>query len=278
MLCLAPIHMQHNKFNYDVPCRQCLPCRLNKQREWTGRILLESKSHEHNTFVTMTYDEENVQVITKREMQLWQKKFRKELDRRTGETCRFYTIGEYGTRTARPHYHAIIFGPDPRIAEAILQQTWSKGFVKASSMLPTHASYVARYSTKKLARSWTPKNHPEFVIMSKKPPMGTEYFNQIISTLKNRLTRGQISENDILENVNRIKLSGQLYPLSQIFKERLISQLEINYRPYLGKLIGKHFGLKETWKTMEGINSIALKRSISSQKATNIQLNYRETI
>ena len=247
MLCLAPISMTTHGFNHNVPCRQCRSCKLNKQREWVGRILLEARSHKHSTFTTMTYDEKHVSPVYYEEMERWQKRFRKELKARTGERCRFYTIGEYGTRTARPHYHSLIFGPSPLISEAILQTTWSKGFVTAFPMQLTHAPYIARYTTKKLQAKETPQSFPEFAIMSRKPALGTAYIKIMIESLRNRLTRGQISAETILDTVKCIRLDGKRYPLSQLFRDQIIKELGPAFVPLLAPLITAHFKTREQW-------------------------------
>ncbi len=41
------------------PCGQCQNCRINKQREWTGRILLEAQMYPISSFVTLTYADEH---------------------------------------------------------------------------------------------------------------------------------------------------------------------------------------------------------------------------
>lgn len=47
-----------------------------------------------------------IYTLRKRDFQL----FMKVLRRRTGQKVRYFAAGEYGDKTFRPHYHAIIFG------------------------------------------------------------------------------------------------------------------------------------------------------------------------
>lgn len=67
--------------------------------------------------------------------------------RARGERIRFFSCGEYGERTVRPHYHAILFGLRK---EASVQACWSKGFARVDPVTPAAISYVAGYCAKKV--------------------------------------------------------------------------------------------------------------------------------
>ena len=123
MLCLNPIIRNISKnFNgyqhaYKLPCGKCLPCRLNRTAEWTTRMLYELKSWRCASFVTLTYNDENLPIaengrstLVKKDVQLFMKRLRKY----SGRELKYYAVGEYGSveKTHRPHYHLIIFGFD----------------------------------------------------------------------------------------------------------------------------------------------------------------------
>lgn len=36
-------------------CGQCMPCRFNKRRIWSHRIMLEAGQYKDNAFVTLSY-------------------------------------------------------------------------------------------------------------------------------------------------------------------------------------------------------------------------------
>ena len=38
-----------------VPCGQCVGCRLERSRQWAIRCMHESQLHEKNCFITLTY-------------------------------------------------------------------------------------------------------------------------------------------------------------------------------------------------------------------------------
>lgn len=78
---------------------------------------------------------------------------------------RYYAVGEYGSKTRRPHYHIMIFGwsPSDKVALKVhngnpvyiskqLQALWSHGYSSVSDVSPYVARYAARYVTKKFAR------------------------------------------------------------------------------------------------------------------------------
>ena len=48
-----------------------------------------------------------MQTLRKRDYQLFMKRLRKAFP---NDKIRFYAAGEYGPKTLRPHYHAILFG------------------------------------------------------------------------------------------------------------------------------------------------------------------------
>lgn len=168
MKCKAPFR----KGLLEAGCGQCTPCRINRQRTWAIRIVLEAGQHEHSSFVTLTYSDELRPAdgcVSVREGQL----FLKRLRRRIG-SFRYFFVGEYGERTWRPHYHAILFGVrnGSGVAEA-----WGKGFVSCSGVGRESASYVAGYCIKGLTSEARMKFAgrslaPEFALMSRKPGIG----------------------------------------------------------------------------------------------------------
>jgi hypothetical protein len=145
----------------DLPCGKCTGCRLEYSRQWALRCYHEAQLHEHNSFITLTYNNENIPgdlSIHKKELQDFIKRLRKN----TGVKLRYFACGEYGEK-GRPHYHAIIFGydfPDRRLwsktkggllfRSAILEKAWQhKGYCSIGNVTFESAAYVARYVMKK---------------------------------------------------------------------------------------------------------------------------------
>ena len=101
MLCRKPYVGPAGAF----PCGQCLPCRLNRRRTWTHRIMLEAMCHGDNAFVTLTYEDDNVRSLVPKDPQDWLKRIRKAVE---PLRLRYYLVGEYGDISERPHYHVAL--------------------------------------------------------------------------------------------------------------------------------------------------------------------------
>lgn len=151
--------------------------------------------------------------LVKRDFQIFMKRLRKEYDIiYPGRKLRYYAAGEYGDHTGRPHYHAIIFGLElndlvfyKRSGEyylyvsPFLDSLWydvcddgskqSKGFITVAPATWETAAYTARYCTNKLTGDYSSIYDdlniiPPFTLMSRKPGIGLQYFEDNIDKLK----------------------------------------------------------------------------------------------
>lgn len=161
--------------NLHLPCGRCVGCRVSKAREWAIRCTFEAAQHDHSSFVTLTYDDEHCPPqLRKADLSGWVKRVRARVDTR----FKFFACGEYGERTARPHYHALVFG----LREAALfQDCWKFGFTRTDEVTPASIAYVAGYVSKKYGsvpqpREWVNTEtgevieaQPEFRLMSRRP-------------------------------------------------------------------------------------------------------------
>lgn len=151
----------HTYTEMDIPCGQCILCRLEHARQWAVRITHEAQLHEENAFITLTYNDENLpehSSLNYRHLQLFWKRLRKEIG-----PIRYYAVGEYGDDTNRPHYHACIFGkawiegrtilrksPSWLWTHPQLERAWGMGHVSIGALTFESAQYTASYVTKKL--------------------------------------------------------------------------------------------------------------------------------
>lgn len=192
----------------DLPCGQCVGCRLERSRQWAVRIMHEASLHEESCFVTLTYSPENLPAdlsLNKRHFQLFCKRLRKRLGK-----FRFFHCGEYGESSGRPHYHACFFGLDfsdkvfysetggnRLYTSKILDELWTHGECKIGSLSFESAAYVARYCLKKVTGGAAEAHYlrcdfttgesyfltPEYVTMSRRPGIGRgwiqSYLNEV---------------------------------------------------------------------------------------------------
>ena len=168
------------KVKMTIPCGQCTGCRLAKAREWTIRCIHEAQMHSENSFVTLTYNDENLPKggnLNYEDFQLFMKKLRNRYCRKRP---RFYMCAEYGDNYGRPHYHVLLFGLDfhdkqfHRVSEKdnksvlyrspTLETVWDKGFSEIGEVNYHTAQYVAQYIFKKQkglsVQESTPDNDP----------------------------------------------------------------------------------------------------------------------
>ena len=187
-----------------VECGRCMACRMSRAKDWAVRCVMESKLHDKNSFVTLTYDNEHLptgNTLVKRDLQLFMKRLRKKF----GAGIRFFACGEYGTKYQRPHYHLLLFGfdfPDKTpwksskgakfghnfdnvvYRSASLEGLWTFGFSTVGSVSYESCSYVSRYILKK-QRGEKDENSvyrkqnilPEFTLMSRKPGIARSFYD-----------------------------------------------------------------------------------------------------
>lgn len=176
MQCTSPVNLDGALF----PCGNCISCRISRTREWAVRIMHEASYHENSVFITLTYDDKHLPDdvgLHKRDLQLFFKRFRKELEPRK---IKYYACGEYGEQTQRPHYHAIIFGVG--ILDKIFKylrtvggkdyyttDSWTLGYIFLGSVTYKSARYVAGYIQKKYNGKLA-----EEVYGGKQPPFQTQ--------------------------------------------------------------------------------------------------------
>lgn len=201
MLCRHPFISQGMPF----PCGQCMPCRLQKRRHWTHRILLEAGEYKQNAFVTLTYADETMPrlddgrgTLLPADLQKWLKRIRERI---APVQIRFFGVGEYGNKTQRPHYHVALFNYPPcwRLSGShftdghccsncdLILDTWKLGHVHSGRISVRSAQYIASYTTKKMTKADDLRlngRYPEFARMSNRPyGIGAGAMHEVASTL-----------------------------------------------------------------------------------------------
>lgn len=152
-----------------LPCGKCVGCKLRRSQEWATRCMHEARYHESSSFLTLTYNDENLpkgDTLVKKDFQDFMKRLRFELESKHGVNgLKYYMVGEYGENFQRPHYHALLYGwsfPDripevhsacaerPLYSSPQLDRLWGLGLCRVGDLTEQSAAYCARYTMKKL--------------------------------------------------------------------------------------------------------------------------------
>lgn len=155
-----------------VPCGKCPECAKARVNSWLFRIQKELEDSSNPLFITLTYDETHVPktpngllTLDKTDVQKFFKRLRKRYAKQSDKQIRYYAVGEYGSNTKRPHYHAILFNLDD---PDLVHLAWGLGFTYTPMVRNGAINYVLKYISK-------PKTPPlpgddrlkEFSLMSK---------------------------------------------------------------------------------------------------------------
>ncbi len=187
-----------------LPCGSCIGCRLEHSRQWAVRMMHEAQMHDSNSFITLTYRDEDLPLngVNVGHFQDFMKRLRSRLSPRA---IRFFHCGEYGEKFSRPHYHAIIFGfdfPDKVVwkdsnghalyKSVFLDRVWSRGHCLIGDCTFESCAYVARYCVKKVNGELAHDHYwrvnevtgelvevtPEYCTMSRRPGIGASWMDK----------------------------------------------------------------------------------------------------
>lgn len=149
-----------------VPCGKCIVCQTNKAAEWAARLTHELQTSKQACFITLTYNDSYVPMFSDGLLTLWKddlqrfwKRFRKEY----GKGIKYFSVGEYGSMTERPHYHAVIFNWSPKYDDLVpltsplgkqyftlkkLEDLWGYGNCQVGSCTTDSIYYCSGYILK----------------------------------------------------------------------------------------------------------------------------------
>lgn len=198
-----------------LPCGQCVGCRLERSRQWAIRCMHEASLYRNNAFITLTYSDEHLpddRSLRYEDFQKFMKRLRKRFaglelsanpQSKDSHPIRFYMAGEYGENFGRPHFHACLFNFDFQdkvvwrrspsgsliYRSKALEELWPFGFSSIGEVNFQSAAYVARYIMKKVNGKHQAQHYeevdqetgevtsrvPEFNKMSLKPGIGSDW-------------------------------------------------------------------------------------------------------
>ncbi|WXW90276.1 MAG: replication associated protein [Microviridae sp.] len=209
-------------------------CRMDRSQAWSTRIKLEASMHEESSFLTLTFNDENLPAdggVHVRDLQLFMKRLRKAI---APKKVRYYACGEYGDNFGRPHYHMVLFGfgfPDKTIwrksptghelyRSALLESLWPYGNCEIGTVTAQSGAYVARYVLKKVGGAPADDHYtrphpvtgemhrvsPEFALMSSRPGIAGDWFDKF---------EGDVFPSDFLV------IDARKVPVPKYFSEKL---------------------------------------------------------
>lgn len=221
-----------------IPCGHCDECLKDRARQWAIRILKEAENSYYNYFITLTYDDDKLPGynLVKDEISKFNKKLKTALSR-AGKPSdfRFYGVGEYGSKSARPHYHVIYFNlklddlvfykttEDGNILfnSPFIDSIWKKGFCVIGAVDVGSACYVSRYVDKKRLLTKEQKEQlenkgvvPEFSVMSRNPGIGSCYYEKVKDNFK--------------QGIYNIPFRDNNFSIPKYFKDKLKNDLDLD--------------------------------------------------
>lgn len=198
-------------------------------------------------FITLTYDRNHVPITKNGFMGLCDHEFRDYMYRlRISQTryyakaagrynqvgrllpgkIKYYAVGEYGGKSGRPHYHAIIFNSELNL----LADAWRcykpgcncgkmLGDIHYGQVSGASVGYVLKY----LSKSWKPKHsnddrYPQFARMSQK--LGINYLTPSVIAWH----KGDLENNVYCTTRSGVKLSMPRY-----YKDKIYNSEERGY-------------------------------------------------
>lgn len=236
--------------NIPVPCGKCPNCVSRRVSGWSFRLMQEDKNSNSSHFITLTYDVENAPIskkgflsLSKVHLQLFFKRLRKRTFDNwcktyggVGESLqaryrafsaatkpvKYFAVGEYGSRTMRPHYHIILFNAKVEL----IQDAWAMGQVHYGSVSGASVGYTLKYVSKpgKVPLHKNDDRVPEFALMSK--GLGKGY-----------LTDAMIKwhKNDLDSRVYCNGEGGKKLSMPRYYKDKIYTERERKRVAFIGK-------------------------------------------
>lgn len=217
---------------YDVPCGRCLACLQHKRQEWVFRLKEELKVSSSAYFVTLTYDEDHlprsdtgVPILRKKDVQKFLHRLRKNVEVKKNKcNIRYYLVGEYGSNTRRPHYHAIIFNLPMKIDDIrcmytrkIIDKEWKLGGVYVVPVNGARISYVTKYML-----TYNDDKNNELPVMSAmmslKPAIGFDYIDKFKAYMA--------EHKELFVRSQGIKLGMPRYYRSKFYDEQTLRAIQ----------------------------------------------------
>lgn len=270
-------------------------------------MLLESMKHGDSSFITLTYSnipekapcrvcktechscrcgEHSVSLVPQH-YRNFLKNFRTFI---APEKIRYFLVGEYGTQTERPHFHAILFGIAPVVAGGVdgfggvVRKAWPHGHSYVGDATVDSMQYVAGYVTKKMTAKDDERlngREPEFARMSLRPGIGAGAVDDIARAMDSDAGLQQLIESGDVPL--SLKLGRKSLPLARYLRRKLREKMGLS--PDTPQEVLQKYSLEMSDVYQEALKNPKLfdrciSRSafwgrINSQKALNLGAKFK---
>lgn len=265
-----------------IMCRKCIKCLQRRETDIVGRCMAEALVSDSHAALTLTYENSfdvRSKTLAYRDIQLLLKRVRKH-GYDNGYSVRYIVAGEYGSKRGRSHWHIVLFfrGGAPTLPAVDMEkQHWSfwsedgkpMGFVFHQQPDFFGLRYVVGYTIKDLGSDKSDRS----VMMSKKPPLGADYWHVMARTLVDAgqpFSRLYTLPNCHYKNGNDVKF---------ILSDRSLQLAYSAYSKYWRTLNSGLPPVKvETLKSLEKVLMLGIARSatLSSRASLNEMLGTRD--
>lgn len=198
-----------------------MQCRKQNARQWALRLYHEKENYDDSIFLTLTYDDSHLpdnNSLVKRDLQLFYKRLRKRLSL-DNRSIRYFSVGEYGDISQRPHYHSIIFGLSLNYTDRnlVIEQwpycDWNVESIRDNSfgvVTPASIQYVTGYIFKKFSGI---KEFEEYEALNRKP---------VFRIMSQGIGRDYVDNNsDYITDLKHLTMHGKHISLPRYYVKRL---------------------------------------------------------
>ena len=171
-----------------LPCGQCPGCKMAAASSWANRMELELPYHQNAWFITFTYDDDNIpyrmtwdegtgEVLVENyslryeDMQKFWKRLRRymEYHKINNGKLMYFQCGEYGGKTHRPHYHAIVYDIPFTKEDLKVYKKKTALYITTSIGLPNYGAWAMWSSQQQNGKRWhTQQDTPQKRSMERK--------------------------------------------------------------------------------------------------------------
>lgn len=196
-----------------LPCGKCGACLYNRRADWSYRLAVQYHHSDNGKFLTLTYSDEYLPIyngypiLDKYHLTTFHKRLRKFQDGNKASKYKYYSVGEYGTKHGRPHYHVMAFNIWPKTQNA-LEDLWPLGEVHIGDVNGSSIHYMTKYHVN--PNKSQHRIEPEFATMSN--GLGMQYI-QLNTRMHNETGQMYVMNN------------GYKQRMPRVYKDRLFDEL-----------------------------------------------------